>query len=1051
MEITEKWLGDIGGWAVMKSARSLVDAGLAAVTSSADGIIRGTAGSGKMKFTTGLRIRTSSDVENLCTCPHARRSGMMCEHALAVALAHVRQQTGSSRPASGARSPAPASSASGPRGAVSPATAPAPAKPASPTLAPLHIPGRYSIYLPDTLLQGQLREPVGVFIRFEPGGSDSETSLLAAWLVSQGVKQPQTLPISLRGDSVHTFLQTLAEHPRVFIGRPNGKERSLHVAPEHVRLPMVVEMADSQNVRLRLEGGQQCHVLGPWWLCLETASLFRHLADTPALTTLAGDLNRGPVTRPLRWLAEQGESLGECFQLELRGPGLEKFHVAPVPCEFEIQLDGSLQVVDAKLSARYAAHRWPVRLGEPPASLFPIQDESNTFVFYAQNVDGEIRLLRRMESLGFKPEGTLWRLQGSENVLRFYASELTLLRSVATVTEGERWRSATRGIQRIAPRTHFVPPPGQAEGGGGRSGGGDWLSMELAYESADGFRLPRTEVLRLVRSGQRSVQGANGKRYILDVAAVDDLEESLRDVPLELTPNGARVHGAHASYFGHADVDKSNDIKVTSDEVGTEIGPLATMLRPYQMEGVCWMTSRVLRGRGGILADEMGLGKTVQSIAVALFYKQRKGPQGGPVLVVCPKSLLSNWQSEFERFAPSLKVLLVQGSGREKALQSIPQFDVILTSYQLIVRDVKHYQSLQLGLVLLDEASFIKNPDTDAAKTLRSLRSTGRIALTGTPLENGVRDLWSIFQFTLPGYLGNQSSFKERFETPIQSGLDLPAGRAAALRLQKLTQPFFLRRTKRQVLKDLPEKIEQILWCTPSTVQSEFYRKILEEGREEIKAARRRSGQGGAKMTMFTVLLRLRQVCCDLRLTGVQPDVIKGLDQDDLSGKWPALLGQIQSVLESGGKLLVFSQFVQFLRLMRDHLQAEKLDHAYLDGSSQDRPAQVARFQKDPACRIFLISLKAGGYGLNLTAADNVILADPWWNPAVESQAIDRAHRIGQQKVVNAYRLAIRGTVEERILKLQAQKRGLVEAALNDQTPMMEGLTEGDLEELIGQ
>ena len=552
-----------------------------------------------------------------------------------------------------------------------------------------------------------------------------------------------------------------------------------------------------------------------------------------------------------------------------------------------------------------------------------------------------------------------------------------------------------------------------------------------------------------MRSGQRSVQGRNGKRYILDIAAVDELEESLRDVPLELTPDGARVHVAHAAYFGDEAAGAANEIKVTDDEIRAEIGELAGMLRPYQMEGVCWMTSRVLRGRGGILADEMGLGKTVQSIALTLFLKQRKGSQSGPVLVVCPKSLLGNWQAEFERFAPTLKVLQVQGSGREKAFASINVHDVVLTSYQLIIRDILHYQSIQFGLLLLDEASFIRNPDTDAAKTLRSLKSNGRIALTGTPLENGVRDLWSIFQFALPGYLGNQSSFKERFESPIHSGLDLPAGKSAALRLQKLTQPFFLRRTKRQVLKDLPEKIEQVLWCAPSVAQTEFYRRILEEGREEIKAARRHSGQNGAKMTMFTVLLRLRQVCCDLRLTGVQPEALKGLGQEDLSGKWPALIGQIESTLESGGKLLVFSQFVRFLHLMRDHLKAEKLDHAYLDGSSQDRSAQVERFQKDPNCRIFLISLKAGGYGLNLTAADNVILADPWWNPAVESQAIDRAHRIGQQKVVNAYRLAIRGTVEERILKLQAHKRGLVEAALNDQAPMMEGLSETDLEELI--
>lgn len=1038
MEITEKWLGEIGGWAVMKSARSLVDAGLAVVTSSSDGMIRGTAGSGKMKFTTGLRIRTASDVENLCTCPHSRRSGMMCEHALAVALAHVREQSGASRPR-------PSSGGSGNVVPASAGSVPAKATPPTrPTLTPLQIPGRYTLYLPEPLLHGQLREPFGVFVKYEPGGQ-GESSLFAAWIASQGIKQPQSLPISLKGEGLNTFLQTLADHPRVFVGKPNGQERPLHVAPELVRLPLVVESVDPQNVRLTLEGAHQKHVMGPWWICQETATLFRHLAETPALVTLASELSRAPVTRPLRWLAEQGEVLGECFQMELRGLGLEKFHVVPVPSEFEIQLDGSLQVVDAKVSARYATHRWPVRYESDLSSIFPIQDESNRFLFYVQNIDSESRLLRRLHSLGFKPEGQTWRLQGSENVLRFYASELPLLRELATITEGERWRSATRGIQRIAPKTKFVPPAGQMGG----SGGGDWLSMEFAYESTDGFRLPRAEVLRLVRSGQRSVQGANGKRYILDIAAVDDLEESLRDVPLELTPEGARVHGAHAAYFGDEAAGVANDITVTESDILAEIGDLAGMLRPYQMEGVCWMTSRILRGRGGILADEMGLGKTVQSIALALFLKQRQGTQSGPVLVVCPKSLLGNWQAEFERFAPTLKVLLVQGAGREKALSTLSAHDVILTSYQLIIRDIKHYQTIRFGLILLDEASFIRNPDTDAAKTLRSLNSVGRIALTGTPLENGVRDLWSIFQFSLPGYLGNQSSFKERFETPIQSGLDLPAGRAAAQRLQKLTLPFFLRRTKRQVLKDLPEKIEQILWCAPSPAQSEFYRKILEEGREEIKAARRRSGQNGAKMTMFTVLLRLRQVCCDLRLTGVQPDALKGLDQEDLSGKWPSLLGQIDSVLESGGKLLIFSQFVQYLRLMRDHLKAEKLDHAYLDGSSQDRSAQVERFQKDPACRIFLISLKAGGYGLNLTAADNVILADPWWNPAVESQAIDRAHRIGQQKVVNAYRLAIRGTVEERILKLQSQKRGLVEAALNDQAPMMEGLTEGDLESLI--
>jgi len=1024
MEITEKWLGEIGGWQVMKAARGLVNAGLASALSAEEGLIRGVAGSGKTKFTSGLRIRSRTDVENLCTCMHARRSGQICEHAIAVVLAHLQEKSAPVRPVTAQTGETPTTTKVETR--EPPAVA---------------VPGQFAIYLPETILQGQMREPVGVFVKFQAGG-DEESSRFAGWLAGQGVRQAQSLPISLRGEALGTFLQVLADHPRVFAGKPNGKERRMHVATELTRLPLVVEPDSAGGVRLRLQGAAQRPVTGAWWICQETGALFRLPADHAEIASLAAELAQASLVRSLRWFVEKGERLSECFQMELRG-GLERFHVSPAPCEFEIHIDGSLQNVEVRLHARHAQHRWPVvpsgRLEGRAASLFPIQDEEGGFVFLVRNWDAEGRMVRRLEALGFKPDTTQgWRLQGSDAVLRFYASDMARLREVATIIEGERWRNVTRGVQRIVPQTRFTPQEG-------RAGGGDWLGMEFAYESADGFRLGRAEVLRLVRSGQRSVQ-AKGKRYILDTAAVEEMEESLRDVPLELTPEGARVHGAHAAYFGGED---SAQTVVTADEIRSRIGDLAAMLRPYQMEGVCWMTSRVQQGRGGVLADEMGLGKTVQSIALALGLKQTAKVDAGPVLVVCPKSLLSNWQSEFERFAPTLKVLVVQGTGRDKILPKLAQYDVVLTSYQLLVRDAAHYQALRFRLILLDEASFIRNPDTDAAKTLRSLKADGRVALTGTPLENGVRDLWSIFQFALPGYLGDDKSFKERFESPIQSGLDMPAGQAAALRLQKLTRPYFLRRMKRQVLKDLPEKIEQVLWCTPSSAQAEFYRKILEEGREEIKAARRRSGQGGAKMTMFTVLLRLRQVCCDLRLTGVQKEALAGLELDDFSGKWASLHDQIESALESGGKVLVFSQFVQFLRLMRERLKADKLDHAYLDGSSQDRAAQVERFQKDPHCRVFLISLKAGGYGLNLTAADTVILADPWWNPAVEAQAIDRAHRIGQPKVVNAYRLAIRGTVEERILKLQAQKRGLVEATLNDQAPLMEGLSEGELEELL--
>ena len=474
------------------------------------------------------------------------------------------------------------------------------------------------------------------------------------------------------------------------------------------------------------------------------------------------------------------------------------------------------------------------------------------------------------------------------------------------------------------------------------------------------------------------------------------------------------------------------------------MGDLAEILRPYQLTGVRWMEALARGGQGGLLGDDMGLGKTLQSIALL-----RAADLRGPALIVCPKSLLGNWKAEFERFAPEFKVVIHHGSDRESVVNSSQDNDVILTTYALISRDLKDLQKASFSLILLDEASYIRNPDTAAAKALRKIPAKARFSLTGTPIENSVRDLWSILHFTLPGYLGDRDHFKERFEAPLAAGSGTPAGRAAGQRLKRLVQPFFLRRTKGEVLKELPEKIEQVLWCDPTPAQAQVYSRILDEGRDEIRAAQKRAG-GAARMTMFTVLLRLRQVCCDLRLTGMPESTLSDLKPDDLSAKWSVWRDRLEQILASDGKVLIFSQFVSFLRLLRENLDTLNINYCYLDGSTLNRQAEVDRFQKEPERRVFLISLKAGGYGLNLTAADHVFLMDPWWNPAVESQAIDRAHRMGQTRVVNAYRFATRGTVEERILKLQEKKRGLVEAALTEDGAWAEGVADEELAELLG-
>ncbi len=1052
MEITEKWLGEIGGWQAMKAARALVDGGHVTVQNAEKGRIRGLAGGGKTKFASGLSFTSRTDVENLCTCPTARR-GMICEHALAVVLMHLRgpkKDAETRRPGDAEKKPL----SSPPSLRVS--------------LSPLKVPGTYTIFLPENLLTGTMREPVGTYVRYSPGG-EGEESLLAAWLAEQGVKN-QSAPMSLPSAVFDAFLRSAAEHPRVIAGKPSGGGLPLSIAREPVRLLITAESKPGEReVSLRFAGDGQLPLIktrpGGTWFCRETQSLFQLPPLGPECETLLREL---PTRRPLRWLISQRESLNEAFQLELRGAGLEHFHCAPVPCTFTLHLDGSLQAVEATLRAEFGGKDWLV--GESgrhcaAETLFPFEDTSTTGLFYLRNESEEARLMALMESLGFQL-GTrveasghtlVWKLTKPESVLQLYATDLPRLRREMKVIEGERWRAATRGVARITPQIH------RRESDDDRRSGQDWLAMEFAYEAPDGFRLPRAEVLRLVRSGQRSVTAKNGKRYLLDLAGVEEFEDTLRDVPLQLTADGARISGLHADYFLGDSAAPSQLI----DEalLLPRLGDLGPKLRPYQLLGTRWLTTLVESGRGGVLGDDMGLGKTVQSIAMIVALRagmtnermtKDKNSEGGelrhsslPSLIVCPKSLTGNWRAEFEKFAPHLKVAVSQGSNRAGLLSQLAEFDVIITTYQLVVRDQDALQKQPWRLILLDEASYIRNPDTDASKAVRSLKAKARLALTGTPVENSVRDLWSIYQFALPGYLGSRDNFKERFEQPIQNGLDSPAGLAASDRLKKLLRPYFLRRMKREVLKDLPEKIEQILWCEPSPAQAEVYRRVLEEGREEIKAARKRSGQGGTKMTMFTVLLRLRQTCCDLRLTGLQGDALAGLDADDLSGKWPMLNDKLEAILEAEGKVLVFSQFVQYLKLVRAKLDEKKIDYGYIDGSSNDREAQVKKFQTDPARKVFLISLKAGGYGLNLTAADHVILLDPWWNPAVEAQAIDRAHRIGQQRVVTAYRLAMRGTVEERILALQQKKRGLIEATLDEHSPLMTGLGEGELEELL--
>lgn len=439
-------------------------------------------------------------------------------------------------------------------------------------------------------------------------------------------------------------------------------------------------------------------------------------------------------------------------------------------------------------------------------------------------------------------------------------------------------------------------------------------------------------------------------------------------------------------------------------------------LRDYQKEGLNWLQFLRTCGFGGVLADDMGLGKTIQVLA-NLQLEKRAGRLKKPCLIVAPTSVVTNWRREAERFTPGLKVLLLQGKDRHDSFAEINQHDLVVTSYALLSRDAEKLLAEEYYYVVLDEAQWIKNPATRAAQTVFELNTEHRLCVTGTPLENHLGEVWSLFNFAMPGFLDNQKVFNRRFRHPIERDSDQSRSRALAMRLA----PFILRRSKQQVAAELPDKIVMQNLVVFGQSQALLYESIRVSMEKRVRDALSKSGLAKSHITVLDALLKLRQVCCDPGL--VKLDRAANVNQ---SAKLEFLMDSLPEMLEEGRKVLLFSQFTSMLAIIEQKLLEKNISYSKLTGQTRKRDAAVERFQSGEAS-VFLISLKAGGVGLNLTAADTVILYDPWWNPAVERQAIDRAHRIGQDKTVFVYRLIAENSVEEKIIKLQQSKQALAD------------------------
>jgi len=463
-------------------------------------------------------------------------------------------------------------------------------------------------------------------------------------------------------------------------------------------------------------------------------------------------------------------------------------------------------------------------------------------------------------------------------------------------------------------------------------------------------------------------------------------------------------------------------------------------LRDYQRDGLGWLRFLQRFGFGGCLADDMGLGKTVQVLALLESRRSGRTTNGAaekrPSLVVVPRSLIFNWIQEAVRFTPRLKVLDHSGVGRDAGEGKFRGHDLVLTTYGTLRRDILLLRQIEFDYVILDEAQAIKNSATSTAKAARLLRARHRLAMSGTPIENHLSELWSLFEFLNPGMLGTASAFRLSLSGAQDNNEEHIRMLACALR------PFVLRRTKAEVIKELPARLEETIHCDLLPAQRKQYDELRDHYRRALQGMVEEKGMAKSKIMVLEALLRLRQAAC-------HPGLIDKSKTGQPSAKLDVVMGQIEDVVDEDHKILVFSQFTSLLAIVRKRLDGEGIPYAYLDGRTRNRQVVVERFQSDPLCKVFLISLKAGGLGLNLTAADYVVLLDPWWNPAVEAQAIDRTHRIGQTRRVFAYRIVARETVEERILELQQKKKRLADSIITADNGLIRSLTREDLELLL--
>ena len=716
----------------------------------------------------------------------------------------------------------------------------------------------------------------------------------------------------------------------------------------------------------------------------------------------------------------------------VRPPGPPRRGRIPLPKPIAPLLTGSeTEQIHFELSFRYGPHLMPLGTNKPVS--VHLEKTADSYVFH--------RLLRNPA-------------QETATVAELQERMLTVENGHATLPKGEAFKwlhdntpaltelGYTIEAAATATKSYFIGPTSVRVG---IQEAGDWFDVRGTVHFGD-IEIPFIRLRGHILQRRREFKLPNGQIAIIPEEWFTDYMELFAFG--EETTEGLNLRRHHLALVADlqsnelATVRMGRKLARLRDFAEVEDHPLPSgflgELRPYQKAGYNWLRFVQDYHFGGCLADDMGLGKTIQTLAMLQHRRESGEAQGAASLLVLPTSLVFNWLNEARKFTPDLRLLAYTGTYRDKNPDQFADYDVVLTSYGIVRLDTDLLTSYKFDYVILDESQAIKNPSSTTSQAVRQLRSKHRLILTGTPVENSTMDLWSQMSFINPGLLGTQAFFRKEFLKPIEKHQD--EGRTR--RLHALIKPFILRRHKAQVAKELPEKTEQLSYCQMTEEQAHAYEETKSFYRNKILRNLDEHGPASTQFLLLQGLTRLRQIANHPRLADET--------YTHESGKLREVLRMIRNVVVEGHKVLVFSQFVQHLALVRAALDERQLAYAYLDGATRDRPAEVARFQETEDLKIFLISLKAGGVGLNLTAADYVFILDPWWNPAVEAQAVDRAHRIGQLRPVFTYKFITQGTVEEKILALQRRKLALVSELIATDEAVIKNLTREDIEELLG-